>query len=119
MSKPPLPSARSTAAVFTTTSSPTSTGPVRRSNESALRVLPPTSTVSSAAGPGRSTAVTVPRRSARWLPLSVVLRLGHPGAVRDNAEHHVEHRLERVHGHALVDLVRAEGAVGDVEALEA
>src|SRR5438094_1815412 len=37
-------------------------------------------------------------------------------ALGDNPERYVEHRLERLHGHALVRLVVALGAVGDVEA---
>src|SRR4051812_48796297 len=64
MSNPPEPSARSAAAVFTTTSSPTAQAPTRATSATAGRRAPSTSTATrcSGASPGPA-STTVPRRS--------------------------------------------------------
>src|SRR3954452_4812643 len=111
MSKPPEPSPRSAAATLTTTSSPASAGPTRPTSACAGRVAPATSTSRRCQPPsGGSAARTRPRRSES-------ISSADRGALVERREGHVEHALELGDGHALVGLVVALGAVGEVDHL--
>src|SRR6266542_6367503 len=105
MSKPPDPSPSSRAWTLTTTSSPSSTGPVSRGY--AMHGTPSTSKRTSS-GIRSTTALTQPRRR-----LSAIAR----GV--DQAERDLDHRLQIVDGDPLGRRVDVDHAVREVDALEA
>src|SRR5512132_2512093 len=102
MSKPPEPSPSFLAWTFTSTSSPTPTGPVSRGY--AIQASPSTS-IRASPSSSSTTAVTVPRRR-----LSGIRLAGHVY----KGERDVDHPLEVGHGDVLVGRVDVGHAVGEV-----
>src|SRR6476620_718846 len=100
MSKPPEPSSSSRACTFTSTSSPSSTGPV--SDGYAMQAPPSTSQRTKSACRS-TTRETCPRLSESGI---------------DQRERHVDHRLEVGHGDVLVGGMDVGHPVREIHNLE-